>query len=76
MVWKNEQIPYPVIINPNECSLLLEVKEKLESHISFDSAKETTVTSALARVIKGERKSYKGWFVSLFLQPSFYKESE
>lgn len=60
MVWTNKDIEYPIIIEPHECSLVLELMKKLQEHRSFGTCQKSTVTSGLARVMKGQRKSYQG----------------
>nr|YP_009105649.1 putative HNH homing endonuclease [Xylochloris irregularis]AIT94362.1 putative HNH homing endonuclease [Xylochloris irregularis] len=65
MVWTNKYLEYPVVIEPDECSLVLEVMKKLQEHRSFGTCQKSTITSGLARVMKGQRKSYQGWQVEI-----------
>ena len=60
MVWKHPSYEHDIIIKPNTFSLVKELALYLNSKVTFDHAL-TTSTSGLARVIKGERYSFKKW---------------
>lgn len=67
-VWQHEKNTQQTVFEPNQFSLVVELLEQLivntqdnESRDKLQNTAKTTATGALARVIKGDRKTCYGW---------------